>query len=173
MSFINRYNSPLGEMIMLSDGQNLTNLHFVGDKFYPDALAQQAQSADLPVFEKSAKWLDIYFSGRDPGALPPISLQGSPFRQQIWQLLLQIPYGSLTAYKDLAQKIAAQRGLEVMSAQAVGGAVGHNPVCIMVPCHRVVGSNGSLTGYAGGLWRKEKLLQLERISVKNLFVSRG
>lgn len=169
MFFKNRYASPLGEMIMLSDGEGLTNLNFIDDKFYPAALVAQSQEAQLPVFDAAAKWLDVYFAGRDPGALPPLALQGSEFRRQVWQLLLQIPYESLTTYKELAQKIAAQRGLTAMSAQAVGGAVGHNPVCIMVPCHRVVGTNGNLTGYAGGLWRKERLLQLEGFAVQNLF----
>lgn len=165
MLFKNRYISPLGEMIMLSDGEGLTHLNFIDDKFYPAALVEQAQEAQLPVFDTAAKWLDAYFAGRDPGELPPLALQGSEFRRQVWQLLLQIPYGCLTTYKELAQKIAAQRGSGMMSAQAVGGAVGHNPVCIMVPCHRVVGTNGSLTGYAGGLWRKERLLQLEGLEV--------
>lgn len=160
-------------MLMLSDGESLTHLHFTGDKYYPVALAQEARAADLPVFARSAAWLDVYFSGDNPGALPPLSLQGSAFRLQVWRLLAQIPYGSLVTYKELAQKIAAQRGVPAMSAQAVGGAVSRNPVCIMLPCHRVVGANGSLTGYAGGLWRKERLLQLENVSVKNLFVPRG
>lgn len=172
MLFKNRYASPLGEMIMLSDGEGLTNLNFIDDKFYPAALVEQAQDAQLPVFDTAAKWLDAYFAGRDSGELPPLALQGSEFRRQVWQLLLQIPYGGLTTYKELAQKIAAQRGSGMMSAQAVGGAVGHNPVCIMVPCHRVVGMNGSLTGYAGGLWRKERLLQLEGLEVQNLFAAR-
>lgn len=173
MLFKNRYASPLGEMIMLSDGEGLTHLNFIDDKFYPAALVEQAQEAQLPVFDAAAKWLNAYFAGRAPGALPPLALQGSQFRMQVWQLLLQIPYGCLTTYKELAQKIAAQRGSGMMSAQAVGGAVGDNPVCIMVPCHRVVGTNGSLTGYAGGLWRKERLLQLEQIEMKNLFVLRS
>lgn len=170
MLFINRYASPLGEMVLLSDGASLTHINFVDDKYYPAALARQAQNADLPVFEQSKKWLDAYFAGRDPGALPPLALQGSEFRRQVWQLLLQVPYGGLTTYKELAKKIAAQRGSANMSAQAVGGAVGHNPICIIVPCHRVIGTSGSLTGYAGGLWRKGKLLQLEQIDMKNLFV---
>ncbi|MDO4921844.1 MAG: methylated-DNA--[protein]-cysteine S-methyltransferase [Phascolarctobacterium sp.] len=169
MFFKNRYASPLGEMIMLSDGESLTNLNFIDDKFYPAALAAQSQEAHLPVFDAAAKWLDVYFAGNNPGALPPLSLQGSAFSLQVWRLLAQIPYGGVVTYKELAQKIAAQRGLTAMSAQAVGGAVGHNPVCIMVPCHRVVGTNGSLTGYAGGLWRKERLLQLEGFAVQNLF----
>lgn len=173
MLFRKQYNSPLGEMMMLSDGAGLTNLNFIDDKFYPADLVRQVQEAQLPVFDATAKWLDAYFAGRDPGALPPLALQGSEFRRQVWQLLLQVPYGGLTTYKELAQKIAAQRGSTNMSAQAVGGAVGHNPICIMVPCHRVIGTSGSLTGYAGGLWRKEKLLQLEQIDMKNLFVPRS
>lgn len=164
MLFFNRYASPLGEMIMLSDGASLTHLNFSGDKYYPADLVRQAQAADLPVFAQTKKWLDVYFSGRDPGALPPLALEGSEFRRQVWALLLQIPFGKTVTYKELAQKIAALRGVAVMSAQAVGGAVGHNPVCVVVPCHRVLGSDGSLTGYAGGLWRKEKLLRLEKIS---------
>lgn len=172
MLFKNYYSSPLGEMVMLSDGARLTNLNFSDDKFYPAALVEQAQAARLPVFAEAAKWLDVYFSGRNPGALPPLSLQGSAFRQQVWGLLRQVAYGSLITYKELAQAVAAQRGLPLMSAQAVGGAVGRNPICIMIPCHRVVGTNGSLTGYAGGLWRKERLLRLEQADMQNLFVPR-
>ena len=116
-------------------------------------MGPQHEARDLPVFHEAARWLDLYFSGQEPAFTPPLCLQGSPFRRAVWDLLLQIPYGQRMTYGELAAKLARQRGLDSMSAQAVGGAVGHNPISLIVPCHRVVGSQGNLTGYAGGLQR--------------------
>lgn len=141
---------------MASDGTALTGLWFDGQKYFAEGLTETSAAKTLPVFDEAMRWLDIYFSGRRPDLTPPLNLKGTAFRKEVWQLLLQIPYGETTTYGELAAQLAAHRGLKQMSAQAVGGAVGHNPISIIVPCHRVVGTGGSLTGYAGGLaknWR--------------------
>lgn len=154
--------SPLGEMILASDGESLTGLWFLGQKHAPP-LSTDPEQADLPVFAQARAWLAAYFQGKDPGPAPLLRPAGTPFQQAVWQLLLGIPYGRTTTYKALAGQLAGQRGLESMSAQAVGGAVGRNPISILIPCHRVMGSDGSLTGYAGGLDRKRALLELEGV----------
>ena len=147
---------------MASDGEALTGLWFDGQTYYAGTLTGTEQEADLPVFTQAAKWLDTYFSGRDPGFTPPLHLTGSPFRQAVWELLLTIPFGETTTYGALAKRIVAQTNKPAPAAQAIGGAVGHNPVSLIVPCHRVIGADGSLTGYAGGMYRKEQLLALEQ-----------
>ena len=147
---------------MASDGEALTGLWFDGQTYYAGTLTGTEQEADLPVFTQAAKWLDTYFSGRDPGFTPPLHLTGSPFRQAVWELLLTIPFGETTTYGALAKRFAAQTNKPVPAAQAIGGAVAHNPVSLIVPCHRVIGADGSLTGYAGGMYRKEQLLALEQ-----------
>ena len=162
MPYTAKYRSPLGEILLAADEAGLTGLWFAGQKFYARGLGPEQEEKELPVFETAKKWLDVYFAGKEPDFMPPVHLTDSPFRLSVWKLLGQIPYGKTAAYGDLAQKIAEQRGLPHMSAQAVGGAVGHNPISIIIPCHRVVGSDGSLTGYAGGVDRKEQLLALER-----------
>ena len=159
MLYSDYYESPLGKMKMYSDGYVLTGLVFEGQKY---AVCDEAASSQDGLFIPVRKWLDIYFSGGVPDFIPPIALSGTPFRMEVWKLLLEIPYGSTVTYGMLAEKVASATGMERMSAQAVGGAVGHNPISIIVPCHRVVGADGSLTGYAGGLWRKEKLLEIEK-----------
>ena len=151
------YDSPLGSLLMTSDGEALTGLSF-GDK----PLAEQETQA-LPVFVDTCRWLDLYFSGKVPDFTPQLSLQGTDFRRAVWEILRTIPYGQTISYGEIADMIARERRMEKMSAQAVGGAVGHNPVGIIVPCHRVIGKSGSLTGYGGGIWRKEWLLKLENI----------
>lgn len=161
MKYKNSYQSPLGKMIMVSDGVNLTGLWFDDQKYFALNLSDDAVCSKLPVFDRSKLWLDEYFNGVKPDFIPPISFKGTDFQQQVWSILMRIPYGSVITYGDIAKEIAEKRGLSRMSAQAVGGAVGHNPISIIVPCHRVVGTNGSLTGYAGGLDKKEYLLQLE------------
>ncbi len=153
--------TPLGEVLLAGDGQGLTGLWFKGGKYYALGLLPEREERETAVFDQTRRWLDIYFSGREPDFMPPIHLTGTPFQLAVWELLRRIPYGQTLTYGELAARIAAERGLSHMSAQAVGGAVGHNPVSILVPCHRVVGKNGSLTGYAGGLDRKIKLLGLE------------
>ena len=125
---------------------------------------------NTPVLSEAKRWLDIYFTGREPDFTPPLHPIGSVFRQAIWEILLQIPYGQTTTYGEIARQLAAKLGLPRMSAQAVGGAVGHNEVSIIIPCHRVVGTSGSLTGYAGGIDKKVKLLELEHTDMTELFV---
>lgn len=176
MEYICSYRSPIGEMIMASDGEHLTGLWFQGQKYFASTLGEkytdlQGDGSHLPVFAQTKKWLDVYFAGEQPASLPPLAPKGSAFRRQVWEILLEIPYGETVTYGEIARKVFGggredgeaekKRG---MSAQAVGGAVGHNPISILIPCHRVLGSSGQLTGYAGGLDKKEYLLTLERKS---------
>lgn len=125
---------------------------------------------ETPVLAEAKRWLDIYFTGKEPDFLPPLHPTGSEFRKAVWEILLQIPYGQTTTYGEIARQLAKKQGLARMSAQAVGGAVGHNEISIIIPCHRVVGTNGSLTGYAGGIHKKEQLLELERADMSRFFL---
>ena len=159
MTYTTYYSSPLGKMILVSDGAALTELDFAEDGL--PASVEHTQK-DLPVFEEVSRWLDLYFSGRDPDALPLLAPHGTAFQQAVWNILCGIPYGTTTTYGRIAAHISAARGGR-MSAQAVGGAVGRNPISILIPCHRVIGADGSLTGYAGGLDKKEALLRLEGV----------
>ena len=170
MQYTTTYQSPLGEILLAADDIGLTGLWFDGEKFYADSLDPEHEERNVPVFDVVKKWLDIYFSVREPDFMPPVHMIGSEFRQQVWNILRKIPYGETITYGALAKRLARERGLERMSAQAVGGAVGHNPISIIIPCHRVVGTNGSLTGYAGGLQRKIKLLKLEGVDMDHLFI---
>ncbi len=165
MHYTHTYRSPLGTIVMASDGEGLTGLWFEGQKYFAATLGTPRQERQLPLFEQTCRWLDRYFDGCDPGPTPPLHPQGSPFRLAVWELLRQIPFGATTTYGELAREIARRQQMKSCSAQAVGGAVGHNPVSILIPCHRVVGSDGSLTGYAGGIERKAQLLALERAVV--------
>ena len=167
MQYTTTYKSPLGQMTMASDGECLIGLWFDGQlRFASTINADEAEEcAELPVFARTRQWLDEYFSGKAPSFMPPIRMQGTDFQQMVWQLLLKIPYGTTSTYRDIARKVANERGIATMSAQAVGGAVGRNPISIIVPCHRIIGTDGTLTGYAGGIERKEKLLLLERIKI--------
>ena len=167
MQNITTNKSPLGQMTMASDGECLIGLWFDGQlRFASTINAGEAEENDtLPVFSQTKQWLDEYFSGKAPAFMPPIRPQGTDFQQTVWQLLLKIPYGTTSTYRDIARKVAKERGIATMSAQAVGGAVGRNPISIIVPCHRIIGTDGTLTGYAGGIERKEKLLSLERIKI--------
>lgn len=160
--YIQNYISPLGEITMASNGEAITGLWFQGQKYFGAVLTKNYKVKELPVFVETKHWLDIYFQGREPDFTPSLLLESTDFRQSVWDILLTIPYGQTMTYGEIADIIAKKRGLAKMSAQAVGGAVGHNPISIIVPCHRVVGSNDSLTGYAGGIDRKEKLLALEK-----------
>lgn len=170
MQYITTYQSPLGEILLAADEAGLTGLWFDGEKFYADSLDPEHKERNVPVFDVVKKWLDIYFSGHEPDFMPPVHMIGSEFRQQVWKLLREIPYGETITYGALAKRVARERGLERMSAQAVGGAVGHNEISIIVPCHRVVGSDGSLTGYAGGIDKKERLLILEGVNMEHFYV---
>ena len=157
MNFYTDYMSPLGRIILESDGASLTGVWLPRQR---DG-EPEGERAELPVFAATRRWLDVYFSGRDPDATPPLALKGSPFQLAVWELLKRIPYGATTTYGALAKEIAHQRGLSRMSAQAVGGAVSSNPIAILLPCHRVLGANGRLTGYAGGIAKMVRLLGLE------------
>lgn len=161
MNFIFHCTSPLGGITLASNGEQLTGLWFNGQKHFPCGLAESAE-AELPIFAQTARWLDIYFAGNAPDFTPPISIDTTPFRKAVYDILLTIPFGQTMTYGEIARIIAAQNGTPRMSAQAVGGAVGRNPVSLMIPCHRVVGADGRLTGYAGGLERKIWLLNHER-----------
>ena len=128
---------------------------------------------DDKILGDTKKWLDLYFSGEEPDFTPKLKLEGTEFRREVWKILLEIPYGETLTYKDIAEKLMASGKYERMSSQAVGGAVGHNPISIIIPCHRVVGTSGSLTGYAGGLARKVRLLELEGIDVNKFFMPKN
>ena len=134
---------------------------FDGQKYFADTLSVQREEKDLDVFRRTDNWLDIYFSGKEPNFTPPLRMKGTEFRQEVWQILLTIPFGKTMTYGEIARILADRRGIKSMSAQAVGGAVGHNPISLIIPCHRVVGTNGALTGYAGGLEKKAWLLDME------------
>ena len=161
MDYTFHYTSPLGGITLASDGDALFGLWFDGQKHYADVLQSPHREADLPVFQETCRWLDLYFSGRDPGFIPKLCLRGTRFRKEVWEVLLCIPFGKMMTYGEIAAVIAANRGIEKMSAQAVGGAVGHNPVSLIIPCHRVVGVGG-LTGYAAGVDKKIRLLSMEK-----------
>ncbi len=163
MKYVKNYSSPIGKIILISDGKCLTEL-MLGKQVNSFRFAdEEYREAALEIFTQAEAWLDIYFSGNIPGFMPPIHLSGTEFQMAVWEILLSIPYGKTVTYGEIADKIARQRGSKRMSAQAVGNAVGRNPIGIMIPCHRVIGKNGKLVGYAGGIEIKEKLLKIEKI----------
>ena len=170
MDYIHHYDSPLGGITMASDGTALTGLWFDGQRYFAAHLSSDHEEKALPIFERADQWLDIYFTGKAPDFTPPLHMRATPFQKAVWDILLTIPYGKTLTYGEIADRIAEQRGLSRMSAQAVGGAVGHNLISLIIPCHRVVGSNGSLTGYAGGIDKKMKLLTLEQADMSALFI---
>lgn len=156
------YDSPLGGITLAAEDDALTGLWFDGQKYFGGPPGGPGTRRWFPVFGEACRWLDSYFDGRDPGFTPPLSLRGTPFRREVWEALRTVPFGQTCSYGALARRIAARSGHAPAPARAVGGAVGHNPVSLIIPCHRIIGSDGSLTGYAGGLERKLRLLQLER-----------
>lgn len=167
------YLSPIGKLTLAcNESGELVGLWIEGQKYFMDSIPLKSLSRrETPVLERARDWLDRYFAGARPKPSElPLAPAGSAFRREVWQLLCEIPYGEVVTYGELAKKIASRRGADHMSAQAVGGAVGHNPVSVVIPCHRVVGSDGSLTGYAGGLKRKIALLTHERVQMDGLFV---
>ena len=155
------YASPLGGITLAGDGDALTGLWFDGQAHFP---ACPGEARELPVFAGAARWLDAYFAGADPGFTPKLDPRGTPFQRAVWAALAAIPYGQTTTYGAIAARLAGA-GLPRASARAVGGAVGRNPISLIIPCHRVVGADGSLTGYAGGLDRKARLLRLEGVAI--------
>ena len=162
MHYINHYQSPLGTILLAANDTGLTGLWFEGQKYFAQGLDKETEEKEFSVFQTARRWLDVYFSGQKPDFQVPLRFQGTAFQKEVWEILLSIPYGETTTYGAIAKQLAAKRGLPHLSAQAVGSAVGHNKISIIVPCHRVIGADGSLTGYAGGIWRKEKLLALEQ-----------
>lgn len=161
MNYLYSYKTPAGfdDMILNSDGEFLTALCFEHSRDVRKL--KEGEPKKLPVFEETVRWLDLYFSGKQPDFIPKFRISATPFRERVVESMLKIPYGKTVTYGDIAAEIAKERGLTRLSAQAVGGAVGFNPICIIVPCHRVVGANGSLTGYGGGIRNKVALLELE------------
>ena len=164
MDCICHYDSPLGGITLASGGEALAGLWFDGQRHFAGTLTPgRAEEKMLPVFRQTIRWLDLYFSGKAPDFTPPLEMRTTPFRKAVWEILLSIPFGQTTTYGRIARILAEQRGLAHMSAQAVGGAAGHNAIALIIPCHRVLGADGSLVGYAGGLDRKRALLALEGI----------
>jgi methylated-DNA-[protein]-cysteine S-methyltransferase len=171
MFYSTNYASPLGAITLASDGENLVGLWIAGQKYFAATVKDAVEEKpELPVFIRVKKWLDAYFAGKRPVISElPLAPVGSGFRKAVWDILCEIPYGHCTTYGEIAKKMAARTGRKSMSSQAVGGAVGHNPISIIIPCHRVVGSNGNLTGYAGGMGKKVKLLEHEGADTSRLF----
>ena len=166
------YKTPDGfdDMLMNSDGEYLTGLWFIGSRDASKHIVD-CEEKNLPIFKKTSNWLDIYFSGKNPDFTPKYKIKNlTPFREEVSDIMNSIPFGETLTYHDISKIIAKKRGLKRMSSQAVGGAVGWNPICIIIPCHRVVGSNGSLTGYGGGIKNKVALLTHEQNDMSKYFV---
>jgi methylated-DNA-[protein]-cysteine S-methyltransferase len=174
MNYAHRYDSPIGPLVLASDGTNIVGLWMEGQKYFGGTVAGTlAPNPGLHVFSTASQWLDDYFAGRNPDVSALLlAPNGSLFQKAVWRQLLGIPYGKTATYGDIAKKVAAEMKKTSMSGQAVGGAVGHNPISVIIPCHRVVGSNGSLTGYAGGLQKKINLLTLEGADMSRLLAPR-
>lgn len=175
MYYHTAYSSPVGKLTLACNaaGTELVGLWIEGQKYHGGSIAQEIWEAgrDLPALDAAKAWLDAYFAGKRPGISGlPLAPAGSAFRQEVWRILCDIPYGEVVTYGDIAGQMAEKMGRRTMSGQAVGGAVGHNPISIIIPCHRVVGASGSLTGYAGGIHIKERLLALEGADMSRLFV---
>lgn len=165
MTYAMKYDAPVGSLTILSDGESITQVLFANQACSDEMI----QTGNVPILQQAEAWLDCYFSGEKPQSSLKLKPEGTPFQQKVWQLLSEIPYGHVVTYGELATKIAKQLGKSHMSAQAVGGAVGRNPISIIVPCHRVVGKDGSLTGFGGTIDNKIKLLQLEGVNMSALY----
>lgn len=172
MIFATRYASPIGSLTLAGDGKRLLGLWMDGQKYFGGTVAESwSESTGVRPFDETKRWLDRYFAGRNPSIDQlPLAPRGGEFRRGVWRILRGIPYGRVITYGQIAQQMAAKAGKARMSGQAVGGAVGRNPISVIIPCHRVVGANGSLTGYSGGMAKKIKLLELEGVDMRNLFV---
>ena len=162
MTHYTLYASPLGNLLIAAEPDGISGLWFEGQKNAPCPASTDGPDPSQPLLAAAVGWLDAYFSGQRPPALPPLLLRGTAFQLAVWRQLTLIPYGTTTTYQAIGQAVARLQGRRHLSAQAVGQAVGRNPVSLMVPCHRVIGSNGHLTGYAGGIGRKRRLLELEQ-----------
>ena len=161
MDYTQHVRSPLGGITLASDGEALTGLWFDGQKYFAVGLAEEHEERELPIFAEAERWLDVYFGGKDPGFTPKLHLKGTDFRKRVWAVLLTIPFGQTVTYGQLAARLPVGS-----SPRAVGGAVGHNPISLIIPCHRVVGADGRLTGYAGGGEKKRRLLALEQMTTQ-------
>lgn len=172
MFYSTQYSSPVGMLKLASDGDNLVGLWIEGQKYYGDTVNKDIMEKDqLPIFTATKNWLDKYYAGLKPTISDlPLAPIGGEFRKAVWDILCEIPYGECITYGDIAKKMAVRMGKASMSSQAVGGAVGHNPISIIIPCHRVIGANGNLTGYAGGISNKVKLLEHEGVDMSRLFI---
>ncbi|MDD2648194.1 MAG: methylated-DNA--[protein]-cysteine S-methyltransferase [Eubacteriales bacterium] len=168
MNYIAKVESPLGLVTVTSDGESITGLWLPMQMPSADAFEAACSHARLPVLEDAEDWLADYFAAKKPELTLPLAPSGNEFRQAVWSVLLQIPYGELTTYGEVADKVKVRMGKTEMSAQAIGYAVGHNPISIMIPCHRVVGAGGDLTGYSGGIEYKKKLLEIEGVDMEKL-----
>lgn len=168
--YVTQYQSPVGTLLLASDGESLSGLWIEGQKYFGgNAKEERVEKDDLPVFDVAKCWLDAYFAGEKPAIADlPLAPQGGEFRTAVWEILCEIPYGEVMTYGEIAKRMAVRMKKESMSAQAIGGAVGHNPISIIIPCHRVVGANGNLTGYAGGIERKITLLEHEGADLSHL-----
>lgn len=162
MDYTYHYSSPIGGITMASNGESLTGLWFDGQKYFASTLSQRHVEKQLPIFDRTCEWLDLYFSGKGPDFMPHVFMCVSNFRRDVYEILMTIPFGETMTYKEVADLIAKKHRIISMSAQAVGGAIAHNPISLVIPCHRVIGTNGKLTGYAGGLDKKEWLLNMEK-----------
>lgn len=172
MIYFSNYSSPIGQLMLASDGENLVGLWVEGQKYFGGKTKENfVEKQNLKIFFETKKWLDEYFLGKNPG-IKSLSLapKGSDFQRKIWEFLREVPYGKTTTYKEIAKKVAAWMKRERMSGQAVGGAIGRNPISIIIPCHRIVGADGNLTGYASGLKNKVQLLKLEGVDTSSFFV---
>ena len=173
MDYTHHVRSPLGGITLASDGGSIIGLWFDDQKFFGGTLSEHHSERKLPIFEETERWLEIYFSGRIPDFTPKLCMRASAFRRAVWETMLAIPYGQTMTYGQIAGRVAGESGQKRMSAQAVGGAVAHNAISLIIPCHRVVGADGSLTGYASGIDRKIRLLQLEQADMSSLFIPKG
>ena len=162
MDYTYHYTSPIGGITVASNGESLTGLWFDGQKYFASTLSQRHVEKQLPIFDRTCEWLDLYFSGKSPDFIPPVFMYVSNFRRDVYEILMTIPFGETMTYKEVADLIAKKHRIISMSVQAVGGAIAHNPISLVIPCHRVIGTNGKLTGYAGGLDKKEWLLDMEK-----------
>ena len=169
MIYANHYESSLGKIFLAAEDKKLIGLWFEGQKFFARHLKSEPEEKDLKIFDITKEWLNIYFSGKEPNFTPQLQIIGTEFQVLVWKLLFKIPYGEITTYSDLAKIVAKQKNVSSISPQAVGGAVARNAISIIIPCHRVVGKDGNLRGYASGLSKKYKLLNLEKVNTKKFF----
>ena len=169
-AYTSRYSSELGDILLAADEIGLTGLWFFGQSYFADTLPAEQVAQETPILAQAREWLDEYFSGKEPGFVPSFHVSGTPFQLGVWKILQKIPYAKTVTYGEIAKEIAKEKGISRMSAQAVGGAVGSNKIGIIIPCHRVVGANGNLTGYAGGIYNKEALLRLEGVDMSGMYI---